>query len=53
MWAFGVLVGAPFLNDHLGLPEAVEDFTRDPWFRKPMLYPAELRNPAHRVLYTI
>ena len=21
--------------------------TRDPWFRKPVLYPAELRNPAH------
>ena len=26
MWTFGVVVNAPFLNDYLGLPEAVEDF---------------------------
>ena len=24
--------------------------TRDPWFRKPVLYPAELRNPALDVI---
>ena len=26
MWAFCVSVGAPSLDDHLGFPEAVEDF---------------------------